>query len=65
MNAIKPAKVIDWESREIYRVSAIDANAMVSAYDVTKRSTDTHGRTVWEAFNFGVSKPFLTITFTD
>lgn len=55
-----PAKVIDWESREIYRVSHFQVSEIIDTPDIVKR-TDTDGRIVYDVYRYGGRLPYMTV----
>ena len=57
---MKNAKVIDWESREIYRVSHFQVSEIIDTPDIVKR-TDSDGRTVYDIYRYGISLPYMTV----
>lgn len=55
-----PAKVIDWESREIYRVSHFQVSEIIDTPDIVKR-TDSDGRIVYDIYRYGDRLPHMTV----
>ena len=57
---MRTAKVIDWESREIYRVSHFQVSEMIDTPDIVMR-TDSDGRTVYDIYRYGGRLPRMTV----
>ena len=57
---MKSAKVIDWETREIYRVSHFQVSEIIDTPDIVKR-TDSDGRTVYDVYRYGDRLPHVTV----
>lgn len=57
---MKSAKVIDWESREIYRVSHFQVSEIIDTPDIVKR-TDSDGRIVYDIYRYGDRLPRITV----